>query len=100
MLFCVQHLVEREHWSPRLVKTSFWCLNGGIALMMFLDLFPTGLYQMFIALRFGFWKARSHEITQGWVFQNPAKARALGGHVFVGAVSCLSCMSSSVAGRI
>jgi len=46
MLFCVQHLVPKEHWNPRLVRASFWCLNGGIGLMMFFSLFPSGMYRV------------------------------------------------------
>jgi nitric oxide reductase subunit B len=83
MLFCVQHVVATEYWSPKLVRVSFWCLNGGIALMMFLTLFPSGLYQMFMNLKYGLWYARSQEIRDGAIFQAVLKGRAVGGHVFV-----------------
>jgi len=83
VLFCVQHLVEKEHWSPRLVRMSFWCLNGGIALMMFLSMFPLGIYQMYINIKYGLWYARSMEIRHGDVFQTLAKTRSIGGHIFV-----------------
>jgi nitric oxide reductase subunit B len=83
MLFCVQHLVKEECWSERIVKISFWCLNGGMAMMMFMDLFPTGLYQFYIVLKYGFWYARGDDILHGKVFQVLANARAPGGHVFI-----------------
>ncbi len=83
MLFCVQHLVPKEHWNPRLVRVSFWCLNGGIGLMMFFSLFPSGMYQLFLTLKYGFWYARSEEVRHSPVFQTLLKGRALGGHVFV-----------------
>ena len=82
VLFCVQHLVKEKHWSGRLLNISFWCLNGGMALMMFISLFPTGLYQLFMVIKYGFWYARSAEIVQGPVFQFFLKLRPIGGHIF------------------
>jgi nitric oxide reductase subunit B len=83
ILYCAQHMLKKEDWSPALLRTSFWCLNGGMAMMMFMDLFPTGLYQLYIVMKYSFWQARSYELTNGVVFQFLAKMRAAGGHVFV-----------------
>jgi nitric oxide reductase subunit B len=83
MLFCVQHLMTKECWSPKFVRGSFWCLNGGIALMMFLSLFPCGMYQMFMNFKYGFWYARSQDVREGAMFQALLKGRAIGGHVFI-----------------
>ncbi len=70
MLFCVQHSVKTEKWSEKIVSTAFWALNGGIALMMFLSLFPIGLYHMYTCMDQGLWAARSHKIQESSVYQN------------------------------
>jgi nitric oxide reductase subunit B len=83
MLYCIQHLVKKEDWPGSLVRTAFWCLNGGMAMMIFMDLFPTGIYQVYITIKYGFWVARDYATVEGTVFQTLAKLRAFGGHVFV-----------------
>lgn len=83
MLFCCQHLFQKSYWNDKLVKSIFWSLNIGIGLMMFLDLFPVGLYQIYIVLAEGTWYARSYEIVHGPVFQTLTWMRVIGGAVFV-----------------
>jgi nitric oxide reductase subunit B len=83
MLFCIQHLLHAKAWNRKLVLTSFWSLNGGIALMMFLDLFPAGMYQMMIVFQEGLWFARSQEILQGNVWQVLTYFRSIGGTLFI-----------------
>lgn len=83
VLFCCQHLFRTESWNPRLIKVAFWSLNIGVGLMMFLDLFPAGLYQLSVTLEDGLWHARSQEIVTGTVFQTLTYFRAIGGLVFV-----------------
>ena len=83
MLFCCQHLFPKFAWNGKLIRISFWSLNIGIAMMMFLDLFPVGVYQLFAAIKHGFWYARSHEIIGGEIFKTLTYFRSLGGTVFV-----------------
>lgn len=83
MLFCCQHLFHKKSWNAKLIRTSFWSLNIGLALMMFLDLFPVGVYQLIVVLQEGLWYARSQEIVQGVVFQTLTYFRSIGGSVFV-----------------
>jgi nitric oxide dismutase len=83
MLFCCQHLFHKSAWNARLVKTAFWSLNIGLAMMMFLDLFPVGLYQTYMAFSEGTWYARSQEIVTGPFFVYMTSARTLGGLVFI-----------------
>ena len=52
-------------------------------MMMFLDLFPVGLYQLYVVFQEGFWFARSQEVVTGPVFKALTYARSLGGAVFV-----------------
>ena len=83
MLFCCQHLFHQSAWNAKLVKTSFWSLNIGLALMMFLDLFPVGMYQTYVAFSEGTWFARSQEIVAGPMFVYLTTARTIGGLVFI-----------------
>ncbi len=52
-------------------------------MMMFLDLFPVGMYQLVVVFQEGFWYARSQEVIQGTVFQAFTYFRAFGIAVFV-----------------
>ena len=76
------HLFPQAKWNPNLIKTSFWSLNLGIALMMLLDMWPVGLYQMWVGVQEGYWAARSQEFVQGPVFQILTYFRSVGGLVF------------------
>ncbi len=75
MLFSVRHIVTRESWSDKLLKRSFWCLNGGLAAMAVFSLIPSGFYQMHYAIKYGLWYARSPEITSGPVIRALSWAR-------------------------
>eukprot|EP00483_Globobulimina_turgida_P009453 UN09472 len=61
VLFCVQHTVKEEYWSPQIVSVAFWSLNGGIAAHMFLSMFPAGLRHMYTAMAEGLWAARTRD---------------------------------------
>jgi len=83
MLFCCQHLVCETRWNAQLLRIIFWSLNIGVALMMFLDLFPVGVYQLITVLEEGFWKARSPKVVSGEIFRNLTILRSVGGTLFV-----------------
>lgn len=82
LLFCSQHLIKSENWNPKLIKTIFWSLNIGVALMMFMDLFPVGVYQLIICLKEGFWAARSTSVVMGKFFKTFTYFRSFGGILF------------------
>lgn len=63
MLFSMRHIVHPKAWSDRLLKYSFWLLNGGLASMMVFSLIPVGFYQMVQAVEHGIWYARSPAVT-------------------------------------
>ena len=69
LLFSVRHIVTRHSWSDRLLKWSFWGLNGGLASMAVFSLIPSGFYQLYHAVESGLWYARSPEITSGSVIR-------------------------------
>jgi nitric oxide reductase subunit B len=75
MLFSMRHTVAKAAWSDRLLKWSFWGLNGGLALMTVVSLAPSGFYQFYYAVRDGLWYARSPAITSGEVVRALAWAR-------------------------
>lgn len=64
VLFCLRGMKPYLVWHERLLKTSFWCLNLGLALMALLTLLPLGTLQLFAALEHGYWYARSVEFMQ------------------------------------
>lgn len=69
LLFSLRHIVTRISWSDRMLKWSFWCLNGGLAAMAVFSLIPSGFYQFYHAVKSGLWYARSPEITSGAVIR-------------------------------
>ena len=58
-LFCIRYMIPEERWSERAAKISFWCLNAGLAWMVFATLFPIGLLQLYESVSHGYFEARS-----------------------------------------
>lgn len=59
ILFSWRGLVRDEYWNDRVLKLSFWGLNGGLFLMFSTSLLPIGLMQTWHSYADGFWLARS-----------------------------------------
>lgn len=90
ILFCCQLLFKAERWKPRLLKRAFWSINIGLLLMVFLDLFPAGIWQFNTVTERGLWYARSHEFIESTGFQTLTWLRIIGGSLFtVGGVTPL-----------
>jgi nitric oxide reductase subunit B len=88
MLFSMRNIVRTAAWSDRLLKFSFWALNGGLAGMIVLSLLPAGIYQFVIAIREGLWYARSPEVTGSAFIHAATLARVIPDIVFdAGAVA-------------
>lgn len=83
MIFCARWNVDSSRWNARLLKTSFWCLNLGLAFMVVLDLFPVGVHQLAVAMSRGYAYARSQEYLHGTVFQTFTWLRGIGVAIFV-----------------
>jgi nitric oxide reductase subunit B len=64
VLFCLRGLKPDLMWSERLLKTSFWSFNIGLALMGVMTLLPIGTLQLLAAIDHGYWYARSAEFMQ------------------------------------
>jgi nitric oxide reductase subunit B len=90
MLYCCQHLFARASWNAKLIRVVFWSFQIGLTLMMFLALFPLGVYQLLVVLESGLWYARSQEVIQGTIWSRLVYLRTIGGTLFaVGGVGPL-----------
>jgi nitric oxide reductase subunit B len=75
-------LTDPERWNNRLLAVSFWTLNIGLAMMVFLSLLPQGLWQTYLSFTHGYAYARSAEVIHGNVMQALVWARMPGDIVF------------------
>jgi len=82
MLFSMRNIVKLNAWSDRLLKWSFWGMNGGLLLMTVVSLVPSGFYQFYFAVRDGMWFARSPQIASGDVIRTLAKVRIVPDLIF------------------
>ena len=64
VLFCLRGLRPAAVWNERLLRTTFWSLNIGLALMSLLTLLPLGTMQLLAAIDQGYWYARSADFMQ------------------------------------
>jgi nitric oxide reductase subunit B len=88
VLFCLRGLRPGRHWNERLLKTTFWSLNIGLALMAALTLLPLGTLQLLAAIEHGYWYARSAEFMQQPIVDLLVWMRMPGDIIFsVGAVT-------------
>jgi nitric oxide reductase subunit B len=83
MLFCLRTAYQKAaEWSDALLKPAFWCLNVGLAAMVFLSLVPAGIYQAYQSITKGFWFARSPEVIHGPVMETLVWMRVPGDIIF------------------
>jgi nitric oxide reductase subunit B len=59
LLFCLRGLSNHGAWSDKLLALTFWSLNIGLAMMVFMSLVPAGVYQAWASISEGVWFARS-----------------------------------------
>jgi nitric oxide reductase subunit B len=87
-LFCMRGLTDPARWNKGLLATSFWCLNIGLAMMVFLSLLPQGLWQTYQSFTHGYAYARSAEVIHSPVMEALVWARVPGDIVFgIGALA-------------
>ena len=82
MLFCLRGLSERAAWADSLLKPMFWCLNIGLAMMVFMSLVPSGIYQAWASVSQGMWFARSPQVIHSAFMENLVWMRVPGDLVF------------------
>jgi nitric oxide reductase subunit B len=69
MLFCLRGLYERRLHADRYLAWTFWGLNIGLFMMVFMSLLPAGIYQAYASISEGLWFARSPEIVHSKVME-------------------------------
>lgn len=82
VLFCCQLLFKAGWWKPRIIRIIFWSVNIGLLLMVFLDLFPVGIWQFETVTEKGLWFARSDAFIGSTRFQTFTWLRIIGGAIF------------------
>ncbi|MBE0613443.1 MAG: nitric-oxide reductase large subunit [Burkholderiales bacterium] len=82
MLFCLRGLSERAAWADNLLRPMFWCLNIGLAMMVFMSLVPSGIYQAWASVSQGMWFARSPEVIHSPFMETMVWMRVPGDLVF------------------
>ncbi len=63
-MFVARYFVPPDRGCERAMRISFWSLNVGLALMMFLNLIPIGVIQLYDSFTDGYWMAREPEFFQ------------------------------------
>lgn len=63
LVFALREVSSEAHWEKMqgYLRVSFWGLNIGLAGMVVLNLFPSGVLQLLDVTRNGYWHARSDE---------------------------------------
>lgn len=82
ILFCCQLLFQPQNWNIKWLRISFWSINIGLLLMVFLDLLPAGLWQFKTVTEQGLWFARSSQFVESTGFQTLTWLRIIGGALF------------------
>ena len=87
VVFGLRALASDRAWSraERLIGIAFWGLNGGLALMIVLDLFPAGVLQLWDVIANGYWHARRLTFTMNGTFHALEWVRVVGDTVFLAA---------------
>src|SRR5262245_51730263 len=69
-LMVARVLTGMRVWKESKLAAAFWCMNGGLVLMVGLSLLPIGIAQAVASVQTGLWYARSAEfLQQPWLEQ-------------------------------
>ena len=91
---------RREAWNDKLLAWTFWLLNGGLALMVFLSLLPVGVIQALASIEHGVWYARSPAVIHSPIVELLVWMRMPGDVTFsIGAVTLAIFASRLVIGQ-
>ena len=67
-MFVARYFIPPDHGSRFAMGLSFWSLNLGLAWMLFANLVPIGIVQLYDSFQSGYWHARQAEFfQQPWV---------------------------------
>ncbi|MCL6702839.1 nitric-oxide reductase large subunit [Pseudomonas sp. T1.Ur] len=90
VLLVLRYIRPDLEFNERLMKTAFWCLNAGLALMIGASLLPIGLIQFYASVSQGLWYARSEAFMQQDILQLLRWIRTFGDVVFIIGVLAVS----------
>lgn len=82
LLYCLRGLTDIRQWNQKLLKTAFWTLNIGLAMMTFLSLLPQGIWQTYASIEHGYAYARSSEFVHSAIMEGFVWMRVPGDIVF------------------
>jgi nitric oxide reductase subunit B len=82
-LFVLRYIRPRMQFNDGLMKTSFWCMNAGLVLMIVLSLLPIGLMQFYASVSVGTWWARGEAFMKQDILQTLRWMRTFGDVVFI-----------------
>lgn len=84
-VFVLREVSDDTNWSKisRYIKVSFWGLNIGLAGMIILNLFPSGVLQLIDVVRNGYWHARSTAFSEQPLIQSLEWARFPADMIFI-----------------
>ena len=85
LVFAIRQVQTNAEWSKieKWVKLSFWGLNIGLAGMVILQLFPSGVLQMIDVIDNGYWHARNLDFSGQSMMTNLAWLRLPADLVFI-----------------
>ena len=65
MVFVLRQTSDDARWAgiEKYVRVAFWGTNGGLAMMVLMSLFPSGVLQVWDVAQHGYWHARSLDYT-------------------------------------
>jgi nitric oxide reductase subunit B len=88
MLFVLKGLAAKKVWKNGVISFAFWCINIGLALMVFISSLPLGLAQTLASVKVGLWYARSAEFMQTPMMDLFRWLRIVGDTIFaIGAIA-------------
>ena len=58
-MFAFRYVIPADRWPEKLARISFWCMNIGLAWMVFVTLLPLGVLQLYHSVNDGYFEARS-----------------------------------------
>ncbi len=88
VLLILHYIRPQLVFNDKLMKTGFWWLNIGLAMMLFTSLLPIGIIQFVASASEGLWYARSEAFMQSDILHTLRWVRTIGDVVFiVGAVA-------------
>ncbi|WP_130618848.1 nitric-oxide reductase large subunit [Dyella amyloliquefaciens] len=73
MVFVLRQTTDDAHWPgvEKYIKVGFWGVNIGLAMMLVMSLFPSGVLQVWDVMSNGYWHAR------GFDYVNASRSRLI-----------------------